>query len=72
MGRTGMVAGGAKHSACVTRRGRLYTWGHGDNGRLGNGAKRGTLLPEPVAALLGVHVVHAACPSAQKRSHSDI
>lgn len=26
-------------------KGVIYTWGHGDNGRLGNGDKRGTLLP---------------------------
>ena len=31
------IACGSSHSACITSNGELYTWGQGDNGRLGHG-----------------------------------
>ena len=45
---TRQIAAGAKHTLAVTLKGDLWVWGHGDNGRLGNNEKRGTLLPEKV------------------------
>jgi len=44
------IACGASHSAAVTDRGELYTWGLGDRGQLGHGTKesepRGRLVDE--------------------------
>jgi alpha-tubulin suppressor-like RCC1 family protein len=41
-----MVAGGAKHSLAVSQSGDVWSFGHGDNGRLGNNSTRGSLVPE--------------------------
>ena len=41
-----MVAGGAKHSLAVSQSGDVWAFGHGDNGRLGNNATQGSLVPE--------------------------
>lgn len=43
------VACGSAHSACVTARGHLYTWGHGEFGRLGHGDYLTQLLPKMVS-----------------------
>ena len=32
-----MVAAGDRHTACVTAKGTLWTWGKGDFGKLGHG-----------------------------------
>ena len=66
-----MVAGGAKHSMCVTSQGKVFVWGHGDNGRLGNGAKRGTLVPEFLHTMSHIHVVQVACGEAHSAAISD-
>lgn len=62
------IACGAKHTLCCTRKGDVYAWGHGDNGRLGNGQKRGSLLPELLECLQGQKAsfvaageAHSAC-----------
>lgn len=34
------VAAGAKHTLALTAKGEVYSWGHGDNGRLGHGGSR--------------------------------
>ena len=41
-----MVAAGAKHSLAVSQSGDVWSFGHGDNGRLGNNVTRGSLVPE--------------------------
>ena len=41
-----MVAGGAKHALAVSQSGDVWSFGHGDNGRLGNNSTRGSLVPE--------------------------
>lgn len=43
-----MVACGFSHTACVTDGGVLWSWGHGDDGRLGHGDLKARLVPEPV------------------------
>lgn len=42
------IACGSAHSACVTARGHLYTWGLGEYGRLGHGDDMTQLLPKMV------------------------
>eukprot|EP00944_MAST-04C_sp_MAST-4C-sp1_P014331 g14331.t1 len=38
-------AGGSKHSIALSHSGELFTWGHGEKGRLGNGQRSGSLIP---------------------------
>ncbi|KAJ0180993.1 hypothetical protein K1T71_003078 [Dendrolimus kikuchii] len=57
------IACGSAHSACVTARGHLYTWGMGEYGRLGHGDDTTQLLPKMVEALAGLRVVQVACGS---------
>ena len=42
------IACGSSHSACITSNGELYTWGQGDNGRLGHGDSTTQLRPKLV------------------------
>mmetsp|Transcript_39262 Transcript_39262/g.90715 ORF Transcript_39262/g.90715 Transcript_39262/m.90715 type:complete len:627 (-) Transcript_39262:68-1948(-) len=49
------------HIAVVTDVGVLYTWGNGQNGRLGHGSFGSESLPKHVEALTGTHVVQVAC-----------
>ncbi|XP_077975128.1 E3 ubiquitin-protein ligase HERC2-like isoform X2 [Styela clava] len=57
------IACGSSHSAAVTLKGRLYTWGQGNYGRLGHGDNATQLKPKFIMALHGVHVVKVACGS---------
>mmetsp|Transcript_67455 Transcript_67455/g.161835 ORF Transcript_67455/g.161835 Transcript_67455/m.161835 type:complete len:689 (-) Transcript_67455:55-2121(-) len=49
------------HIAAVTDSGVLYTWGNGQNGRLGHGGFAIEPLPKHVEALSGTHVAQVAC-----------
>lgn len=49
------------HVAAVSENGVLYTWGKGQNGRLGHGGCESELLPKTVDALVGQHVVQVSC-----------
>eukprot|EP00611_Tribonema_gayanum_P013137 TRINITY_DN2393_c1_g1_i2.p1 TRINITY_DN2393_c1_g1~~TRINITY_DN2393_c1_g1_i2.p1 ORF type:complete len:688 (-),score=224.31 TRINITY_DN2393_c1_g1_i2:641-2704(-) len=54
------VACGFAYTAAVTNDGDLYTWGAGENGRLGHGNAQDKLLPTEVEALHGrVQLVYA-------------
>ncbi|XP_022827451.1 probable E3 ubiquitin-protein ligase HERC2 [Spodoptera litura] len=57
------IACGSAHSACVTARGHLYTWGMGEYGRLGHGDDMTQLYPKMVEALANFRVVQVACGS---------
>lgn len=46
------IACGGAHSACLTARGRVYTWGKGRYGRLGHGDSEDQLLPKLVSYIL--------------------
>lgn len=49
------------HAAAVSETGVLFTWGKGQNGRLGHGGAENELLPKVVEALVGHHVVQVSC-----------
>ena len=45
------VACGSGHSAAITSKGELYTWGQGDHGRLGHGDTLNQAKPKQVSLL---------------------
>ncbi|KAL4709830.1 hypothetical protein ACJJTC_001284, partial [Scirpophaga incertulas] len=57
------IACGSAHSACVTARGHLYTWGLGEYGRLGHGDDTTQLSPKMIETLADYRVIQVACGS---------
>jgi len=49
------------HAAAVSETGVLFTWGRGQNGRLGHGGSNNELFPKVVESLGGHHVVQVSC-----------
>lgn len=49
------------HVAAVSESGVLFTWGKGQNGRLGHGGTESELLPKAVEGLAGHHVSQVSC-----------
>jgi len=49
------LSAGCEHTAVVTEEGYMYSWGHGDGGRLGHGNNAQCFLPTKVDTL---HVMH--------------
>ena len=45
------ISAGCEHSAAIARDGSLFTWGHGDGGRLGHGDNSQSMLPARVLPL---------------------
>ncbi|TMW61682.1 hypothetical protein Poli38472_010745 [Pythium oligandrum] len=58
------VSCGAQHSLGITEAGELYTWGSGEDGRLGHGDMRDRSVPRKVMSLLRQRVVQASCGGA--------
>ena len=54
------VHAGAVSSCAVMEKGELYTWGDGNDGRLGHGDEAPQLTPKRVEGLHGVKVAAAA------------
>jgi len=58
----GMASCGRYHSAAVTKNGRVFAWGNGDDGQLGLGKKMSTLVPTMVlGALENVRIAMVSC-----------
>ena len=55
------VACGSVHSMALTSDGRLYTWGNGEDGRLGHGSELSTCVPSIVESLMDYKVINIAC-----------
>ena len=57
------LAAGCEHSAVVDSAGMLYTFGHGDGGRLGHGDSLQCAVPTPVRAVerMGLRVARVHC-----------
>eukprot|EP01012_Entosiphon_sulcatum_P006081 TRINITY_DN12834_c0_g1_i1.p1 TRINITY_DN12834_c0_g1~~TRINITY_DN12834_c0_g1_i1.p1 ORF type:complete len:578 (+),score=69.28 TRINITY_DN12834_c0_g1_i1:158-1735(+) len=58
------ITAGQWHSCAISRRGELYTWGVGFQGRLGHGDKEPCFVPQRVGgALTGKQAISVACGS---------
>jgi len=56
-----VISCGEHHTACVSESGVVYTWGRGQNGRLGHGSTENEILPKAVESLVGQHVTNVSC-----------
>lgn len=54
------VAAGNAHSAAISSRGEMFTWGCGADGKLGHGSAVSEWEPKRVEALASVHVAQVA------------
>lgn len=54
---------GSGHTVVLTGEGEVYTWGRGDDGRLGHGDNGWKYVPRVVEALRGKNIVQVTCGS---------
>jgi E3 ubiquitin-protein ligase HERC2 len=66
------IACGGTHSLAVAEENRTFSWGNGDNGRLGHGSKRSEAIPKEIMSLKSVQPksiycgdAHSACISSK-------
>ena len=52
---------GALHTAAITKKGEVFTWGWNENGLLGHGEQKSRFYPTKVAALEGFVVTQVSC-----------
>jgi len=57
------IACGSGHTVVLTMEGEVYTWGRGDDGRLGHGDNGWKYVPRITQSLLGQIIVHVTCGS---------
>jgi hypothetical protein len=55
------VCAARRHSVVVDAEGRAYSFGSGEDGKLGHGNELDQLLPKQIAALQGHKIVDASC-----------
>ncbi len=58
------VNSGGKHCLALSAEGEVFSWGEGDDGKLGHGSKASTDRPRIVEALRGREVVLVSCGGA--------
>ena len=58
------VNSGGKHCLALSMEGEVYSWGEGDDGKLGHGGKGSCDRPRVVEALRGRDVVGISCGGA--------
>ncbi|KAK5650580.1 hypothetical protein RI129_001609 [Pyrocoelia pectoralis] len=58
------VNSGGKHCLALTADNDVYSWGEGDDGKLGHGSRNGCERPKVVEALQGYEIVDIACGGA--------
>lgn len=54
---------GSGHTVVLSEEGEVYTWGRGDDGRLGHGDNGWKYVPRTVEALRGLNIVQVTCGS---------
>lgn len=57
------IACGSGHTVVLTTDGEVFTWGRGDDGRLGHGDNGWKYVPRPTQSLAGQVVVQVTCGS---------
>jgi len=57
------IACGSGHTVVLTMEGQVYTWGRGDDGRLGHGDNGWKYVPRIAQSLLGQIIVQVTCGS---------
>lgn len=57
------IACGSGHTVVLTTDGEVYTWGRGDDGRLGHGDNGWKYVPRIIQSLTGQVVAHVTCGS---------
>lgn len=57
------ISAGESHSAAITEKLNLFTWGNGGFCRLGHGDNSGEWSPRIVESILNVDIVHVSCGS---------
>lgn len=55
------VSSGGKHCLALSSEGHVYSWGEGDDGKLGHNNKVSYDRPKLIEDLLGVEIVDIAC-----------
>lgn len=55
------VNSGGKHCLALSSEGHIYSWGEGDDGKLGHGNRLSYEKPRLIEALLGTEIVDIAC-----------
>ncbi|KAF5270348.1 hypothetical protein FQR65_LT05536 [Abscondita terminalis] len=58
------VNSGGKHCLALTADNDVYSWGEGDDGKLGHGSRNGCERPKLVEALQGYEIIDIACGGA--------
>nr|CCA21326.1 regulator of chromosome condensation (RCC1)like protein putative [Albugo laibachii Nc14] len=65
------IACGAKHSVALTSAGEVYSWGSGEDGRLGHGEMRDRNVPRKIMALLRHRIEYVSCGGSHTAVVSD-
>ena len=62
--KTVAVNSGGKHCLALDQNGEVYSWGEGDDGKLGHGNKTSCDRPRVIEALRGKDIIYIACGGA--------